>query len=353
MTDQSRPQRGPNLPPDVPGIKDYWRALPMLKHYPVLAGALAGVLLRLVFSGSGGSRWSPMVGAFIFVVPIFVGMLTVYLAERQQRRSWTYYFMAPLLATGLFVAGTLALLIEGWICAIVIIPMFALLGGLGGIVMGLLCRLTNWPGPPLQCAAAMPLVLASLGPLIPTPTETGMIERSIVVQAPAPVVWLNINDLRDIRPEEMTGALALRIGVPIPMSGVTRETAHGRVRESRWGRQVHFDEIIQDWQPDRYLRWTYRFSPDSFPRKALDDHVVIGGHYFDVLDTSFSLQPISDGTSTLVTTRVHYRISTQFNFYADWVAQILLGNLSEVGLRLYKVRSEQAAGPVASLDTVQ
>ena len=349
MTEQPPPPRSPNLPPPVESIwRIYWRTLPMLKRYPVLAGALAGVLLRLVFSGQGGSRWSPMVGGFIFLAPIFVGMLTVYLAERQHRRSWTYYFMAPVLATGLFVAGTLVLLIEGWICAIVIIPMFAVLGGLGGIAMGYLCRMTNWPRPPLQCAAALPLIVAALGPLIATPAETGMIERSVVVEAPPSTVWLNINDVRNIQPEEMAGALALRIGVPAPVSGVTRGTPGGRVRTSRWGKQVHFDEIIQEWQPNRYVRWTYRFAPDSFPRKALDDHVVIGGHYFDVLDTSFTLQPVSGGTSTLLTTRVRYRISTQFNFYADWVAQILLGNLSNVGLRLYKARSEHMVAGVPS-----
>ena len=72
---------------------------------------------------------------------------------------------------------------------------------------------------------------------------------------------------------------------------------------------------------------------------------MVGGHYFDVLDTSFSLQPGADGLTTRLMTQVHYRISTQFNFYADWVAQLLLGNLSEVGLRLYKTRSEQATIP--------
>jgi hypothetical protein len=319
----------------------YWSSLPILKRYPIIAGALAGVALRLVFSGRGGSAWSAMVGAFIFFAPVVVGMFTVYLAERQRRRSWRYYFIAPMLACALFVAGTLALFIEGWICAIVIIPMFAVIGGLSGLAMGALCRLTKWPQPPLYCAAALPLVLACLGPLIPTPAAIGVIERSIVIDAPAMVVWRNVNSIQGIRPEEMASAVALRIGVPMPMSGITRETVGGRVRVSRWGKSVHFDEIIQDWQPERYVRWTYRFSPDSFPREALDDHVVIGGHYFDVLDTSFSFEPQGGGVSTRVTTLVHYRISTQFNFYANWVAQFLLGNLSDVGLRLYKSRSER------------
>lgn len=316
-----------------------WNALPMLKRYPVIAGALSGVLLRLMFSGGGGSPWSAMAGAFIFAVPILVGMVTVYLAERQRRRDWYYYIFAPFMATSLFVAGTLLLFIEGWICAIVIIPMFAVLGAVGGVAMGVVCRLTNWPRPTLYSFAVLPILLAAFGSNIPTPTGLGMIGRTVVVNAPASVVWRKLNHIDDIRPDEMAEAWALRIGVPMPMSGTTRQTPEGMVRESRWGKRVHFDEVIQDWQPERHVRWTYRFAPDSFPPNALDDHVVIGGHYFDVLDTSFTLVP--DGDSTLLSTKVRYRISTQFNFYADWVAQFLLGNLSEVGLRLYKTRSER------------
>jgi hypothetical protein len=319
----------------------------MLKRYPIVAGALCGVLLRLAFSGPGGSSWSAMAGAFIFTAPILVGMVTVYLAERQQRRNWSYYVSAPFLATSLFVAGTLLILIEGWICALVIIPMFAVLGAIGGLVMGVVCRLTNWPRPTLYSFAALPILMASFGSTMPSPTGLGSIERTVIVNAPASVVWRKLNDIDNIQQREMAAAWALRIGVPMPMSGKTRETPEGLVRESRWGKLVHFDEMIQDWQPERYVRWTYRFSPDSFPRNALDDHVVIGGHYFDVLDTSFTLT--AEGNVTRLTTKVNYRISTQFNFYADWVAQLLLGNLSEVGLRLYKSRSEQDWGNQAGV----
>lgn len=330
---------------DVPALADKARWLPMLKRYPVIAGAVAGVLLRLVFSGQPGSRWSAMAEAFIFIVPIVVGMVTVYLAERQRRRDWFYYAAAPCLATALFVAGTMLIMIEGLICAIVIIPMFAVLGAVGGLVMGAVCRLTNWPRPMLYSFGALPILLASLGSVLPTPAEIGSIERSVVINASAAVVWRQLNDIDNIRPDEMASAWAMRIGVPLPMSGKTRQTPQGLVRESRWGKMVHFDEVIREWQPERHMRWTYRFAPDSFPRRALDDHVVIGGHYFDLIDTSYTLLP--EGSATRLTTRVQYRISTQFNFYADWAAQFLLGNLCEVGLHLYKDRSERE-GPVAA-----
>ncbi len=61
---------------------------------------------------------------------------------------------------------------------------------------------------------------------------------------------------------------------------------------------------------------------------------------FDLIDTAYTLAP--EGEGTRMTMSVSYRVSTQFNFYADWAAQLLLGNLGEQGLRMYKARSEGA-----------
>ena len=64
------------------------------------------------------------------------------------------------------------------------------------------------------------------------------------------------------------------------------------------------------------MRWTYHFAPDSFPPHALDDHVQIGGHYFDIIDTTYTLRPL-DSTSTRLDIQMHYRVSTDFNWYAN------------------------------------
>jgi hypothetical protein len=214
------------------------------------------------------------------------------------------------------------------------------LGAAGGLAMGIVCRLTHWPRQVLHGFAALPLALGILSSQAPTPDAYGIVERSVQVHAPVAAVWRQLHDMRDIRADEVGHALAYRIGVPLPLSGVTRETPEGRVRESRWQKNVHFEELIQEWEEARHVRWTYRFSPDSFPRGALDDHVVIGGHYFDLIDTAYTLVP--QGESTQLQIRVRYRISTQFNFYAEWVAQALLGDFSETVLGLYRSRSEAA-----------
>ena len=72
----------------------------------------------------------------------------------------------------------------------------------------------------------------------------------------------------------------------------------------------------------------------------LDEHVVIGGHYFDVVDTSYTLRARGDATE--LTVRMSYRISTNFNWYARPVMQLLLGDLAQRNVEYYRQRSEAA-----------
>ena len=279
-----------------------------------------------------------MMGAFIYLAPMLVGAITVYLAEKKRRRSWAYYFYAPFLANVIFVFGTMLIMIEGLICALVIVPVFAALGTLGGLIMGLICRATNWPKQAIYGIGALPLILGSLEVNVPLPERVGMVERAIVVSALPDSVWRQIQNARDIKPEEVDRAWIFHIGVPVPLAGITRHTASGWVRTITMGKKIHFDQVFTDWEENRYVHWTYRFYEDSFPARALDEHVVIGGHYFDVVDTSYTLTPRGDTTELRV--RMRYRVSTQFNWYADAVAQGLLGNFEEVILDFYRRRSE-------------
>ena len=57
-----------------------------------------------------------------------------------------------------------------------------------------------------------------------------------------------------------------RIGVPLPQAGVTEATSGGLVRRIVMGKDIHFDQVVVDWDENRYVRWTYRFAEDRFRR---------------------------------------------------------------------------------------
>jgi hypothetical protein len=319
------------------------KTLPFSNWWPVLAGALLGIGLRLVFSTKPGSAYSAMAWPFTVFAPIAVGAVAVYVAEKKARRSWGYYVRASSLAATLTVLGTLLILIEGLICAFIIFPLFALLGVIGGLAMGVVCRTTNWPTPAAYSFSLLPILL---GPLVPPDRADHQVfvtERRVAIPASPAAIWRNLLDAPDIRPDEVGQAWMYRIGVPLPKSGVTQATSAGLVRHVTMGKGIHFEQVAESWQPNRYVRWKYRFAADSFPPRALDDHVRIGGHYFDLIDTEYTLTPAKDGT-TVLNIRMHYRVSTGFNWYAVPVARLLIGNFEDVILGFYSRRAVSQAG---------
>jgi hypothetical protein len=235
----------------------------------------------------------------------------------------------------------MAILIEGLICAVVILPLFIVLGVIGAGLMVLVCRLTNWPKPTIGCVVLLPLLLGDADSSVTLPDSMAEVERGIVVGASPTVVWEELLNTSGIRPEEIERAWVFRIGAPLPLSGQIVPDAAQPTRRVRMAKDVYFDEVIEEQRVNEWIRWTYRFHPDSFPPYAFDEHVVIGGRYFDVRDTSYELTPVADGTLVRMTLR--YRISTRFNWYAAPVARWLLGNLVESNLAYYRQRSEVAA----------
>jgi hypothetical protein len=316
---------------------------PWMGWWPPVAGMLVGIALRLIFSGKPGDAYAAMMASFIFLCPLLVGAATVYLAERRARQTWWYYVWAPFLANVFFVLGALLILIEGFICAIVIVPMFAVVGVVGGLIMGIVCRSTDWPGKAVFSLALLPLVLGGLEGEMATPSLHGSVERAVLIRAAPEAVWRQIMDAREIRPEEMERAWIFRIGVPLPLAGVVQPTAAGPVRKITMGKNVHFDQVFTAFEEYRYVHWRYRLYEDSFPAYALDDHVLVGGYYFDVPDTAYTLTRA--GAHTELRIRMGYRVTTQFNWYAGPLARYLLGNFEDVVLEFYRRRSEAGSIP--------
>jgi hypothetical protein len=317
------------------------RALPFSAWWPLVAGVLAGIALRLGFSGEPGGAYAAMTGSFIYLSPVVVGAVTVYAAERTRRRTWGYYFWVAFLANLLYVLGTVMIMIEGLICAVVIAPLFAALGGIGGLIMGAVCRLTNWPRQTLYGIAILPLMLGAAESDLPQPERIDSVERIAMIDAAPERVWRELMHAENIRPEEIGGAWLFRIGVPLALAGVAREQDGVLTRKVTMGKGIHFDQFSADWQENRSVRWSYRFYKDSFPPYALDEHVIIGGHYFDLRETTYTLTPRGDATELKVA--MQYRLSTRFNWYAEPVARALFGNLEETNLEFYRRRSESGA----------
>ena len=318
------------------------RQIPFSYWWPIGAGALAGLLMRLLFSGMPGNAYSAMLGSFILGSPVLVGIVTIYVAELSERRSWTYYFFAPVFSVSTYVLASLAVMIEGLICAIIIVPLFALLAGVAGLVMGAICRVTNWPRRAVvSCVAILPLIGGSMEHRVATAQRLRVQHREVLVAAPPEHVWRELVDTRAIDREEVGAAWMYRIGVPVPQSGLGEFRDGQHLRRVTMGKGIRFDQVATEWRPNERVTWHYRFDDHSFPPGALDDHVRIGGHYFDIGDTTYSLTRA--GGETRLSIDMRYRVSTPFNWYAGPVADFLVGDFAERILEFYARRAVQPA----------
>ena len=312
-------------------------ALPFAKRFPIIAGALIGVLMRFAVELNlpGGA----MGMAFVFGAPILVGAFTVYLAERVRPRTIAYYLRAGSCAVALFVFGTLLILIEGLICAILIVPLFAVLGAFGGLLMGLICRYTLRPKKGLFALSCLPVFLALIENSVSLQHVQDHVTRSVDIHATPAQIWSHLLHAPAIGADEVPPNWITRIGVPVVHSG--EFDALGATRRVRMDKKVYFDEKITEFNENQVLAWRYQFYPDSFPPNALDEHVVVGGEFFDLGQTRYRLE--AQGEITRLHIDFSYRVSTRFNWYAAPLARWLLGDLSEANLMFYQRRAEASA----------
>ncbi|QJR09495.1 hypothetical protein DSM104443_00539 [Usitatibacter rugosus] len=294
-----------------------------------------------VFSIREASASGLMLVSFLVGVPLAIGVLVGFIARRRTNAGVAGTGALSTLSIALFVFTAGAVLREGSICIVMAAPLFFVAGIIGAIVGSFISPPKRRGSKLVPAVLLIPLVGGPLEAQFPSPTEHQVITRSVHIAAQPESVWQHINYPLDIQPSELSEGFAYRIGVPYPIEARTIEGRVGGTRTLKWERGVTFEETITAWEPKRRVAWVYKFGPDSFPPGSLDDHIVIGGKYFDLEETSYTLTPEAGGTR--LTIKVGTRITTNFNWYAGLWADYLVSDTAEAILKFYKTRSEKPA----------
>jgi hypothetical protein len=319
----------------------------------MVLGAGLGMLNHRLFSTQfsripAGTSGLMMV-SFLVGIPLTIGALVAFLARRKRPSTVGGASGLAMLSVLLFMFLAGLFLREGIICIVMATPIF-LVFALVGALIGVL--LDAWGGRQapklLSVILVVPLFTAPIEAELTQATQNLRASQSIFINAPAQTVWQHINYPLNIEPTELRGGFAYLMGVPYPIEARTLEEKIGAARTLVWQRGVQFTERITAWEPHRHIAWTYQFTPDSFPPGSLDDHIAIGGRYFDLKSTAYSLHPQGNGTRLSID--VHTSISTHFNWYAAWWADFLIDDTAKAILNFYKTRSEQKV-PACRRDT--
>ena len=306
----------------------------------VVAGFLYGVFARFAADARHMEDWfGVMTLAFVSLVPLALGFLTV---RTHPRPSWAYRLFAPWLPGTAMLAFCMLMGWEGSVCIIMGLPFVFTFSSLGGILGG--WRLLRGRGASLAMAV-LPFAIGPIEHGVPAPDRIRRVETSIDIQAPASAVWAQVVEVPAIRPEETRPALFTRLGFPRPLHATLDHAGVGGHRYARFERGVLFIETITDWVPERHLRFTIDAQTDSIPPTTLDEHVTIGGRYFDVLTGDYRLEPRSDGALRLHLTS-ELRLTTHFNLYAQPWVDAIMRSIQRNILGVLKARAERA--PVAA-----
>jgi hypothetical protein len=291
----------------------------------VLAGAALGCVYRLTFSGWGGG-WPllTMTLGFLILVPMAMGYLAVdqYLRRVSEPFDLNDWFFLPWVSVLITMAVSVAVKWEGYICVIFAMPIMLLTSTIGGILARFFARRYLRSTPGRLSVSVIPLLVILAEAHIAAPVQIRTVETDALIRAPAAVVWTNIRSVRAIDSSELPDSWVTRIGFPKPVAATLSHDGVGGVRQASFTGGLVFTETVNRWEPASDLRFSIHANTDSIPPTTLDEHVTIGGAFFDVLDGEYRLERRPDGV--LLRLVSHERLSTHLNPYAGvWTDAVM------------------------------
>lgn len=318
-------------------------------HLGVGLGILYGLLNRVLFHShvepSSSSAWYPvfmiMSFSFLFLVPAALGFIVVWFDRRERR--WSRMLFGPWVSALIMTFCTVALQLEGWICVIFALPAILFMASLGGVIAGFVRpRVTSDGGKRLCVAvvALLPFIASPLESLRARSNEIRTVACAIDIAATPAQVWKQIRSVPRITEAEHTFSWHHRVGFPRPTEAVLEGTGVGSVRFARFEGNLMFVEKVTEWEENRRLSFSIKADTANIPPTTLDEHVIVGGPYFDVLHGTYWIEPLGPDR-----VRLHLasdqRLSTSFNAYAAWWTEWVMADLQDYILRIIKARAER------------
>lgn len=311
-------------------------------YAPLLVGVLYGLLLRILFDWKLVHGFLQIVStAFLIVAPFCVGALAVFMIRHEQQIPLGRAVRVATRSMLLFLVAMHVLFLEGIICLVLVAPVFMVAAMIGGAVARWFIHRNLTSRGTVSAFAILPLLIAPLeGTLAPVQSEQVVVD-AIRIAAPPEVVFDQLAQVRDIRPEELGFSFVHLIGLPKPLAADMQGNGAGAVRVSHWEKNVRFEEVITTWNRPYAMHYRFHIPPGSIPRDALDRHVEMGGEYFTVIDGGYDLVPSGDG-GTILSLRTRFANRSQLKLYGNLWGKMVLHDFHQSILGLMRSRAERA-----------
>jgi len=298
------------------------------ENLPYFIALAAGLLVALISRFVFASNWFQeadglLMLCFLVLTPLALGGVTAHFTPASASVG-SRIFLAPAATVLLFLVTAMLFQLEGLICVLMISPLFMLVSWIGAALYVVFTKNRSDKGKTYALAAFA---------LFTTPTELRRVENAVVIEAPAAVVWQQIIRVRPIAAQDLGPSVVDKIGFPRPVEATLTHEGVGGVRHATFERGVEFIETVDLWEPQRRLSFSIVPNTATIPPTTFDEHVTVGGRFFDVLRGTYELEPAGPGRTRLILYS-QQRLSTRVNPYAGlWTSFIM----SEIQRRILEV----------------
>jgi len=301
------------------------------------------IALRLFFEVDS---WSELYGVmsvtFLVLLPTIVGILTVYFSSVDSASSYGYRLFMPWVPIFGFFIITILTLLEGWACWLMVLPFFMVAASIGGLIGGYLKIKKSEKNGKLYLSflVLLPLFLAPAESMVNSIPGVYKAYTYIDIEAPAQNIWSHVTRVKEISEAQDKGWLTRTLGFPRPLRAELNYEGKGAYREAIFTNGLVFHETVLEYQDLEKMVFTIKANPHEIPSTTMDEHVVIGGDYFDVLNGTYELEKLSDGKYRLHLYS-HFEMTTHFNFYASLWASWIMKDIQNNILQIIKIRAEE------------
>jgi len=105
-------------------------------------------------------------------------------------------------------------------------------------------------------------------------------------------VWNQIYEVPAIGREEIPNQWIYHLGFPRPVAAMIDHQGVGGKRHATFEGNVSFFEVVTHWEPAKKLSFTIKADPEFIPQTAFDEHIIVGGRFYDVLDGTCGIEVV-------------------------------------------------------------
>jgi hypothetical protein len=308
--------------------------------FGIVYGLIARGIIELEFNSDINSTSGLMTLTFLFIVPFVIGIITTYQNRNIKNALHALILSMPLFSILGLILITVILQWEGIICALMAIPIFAIMALIGGFI-GIKAFKRDYNNLKISVLVLLPFILAPIEKQIGLSEKVFQEKTSIIVNGSDTDIWENITRVHYIDEKENQNSLFQRMGFPRPLEATLDTVAIGGIRIAKFDRGLFFTETVTKLENKKLLKFSIFADPKSIPPKALDEHVLVGGNYFDVLNGCYEIKLLEKPNTYRIDLTSEFRLSTNFNFYSGFWSKLIMRDIQENILKVLKIRVEK------------